>query len=87
MVRGSVQKCETLQDGSIKLSIYVNKEDIQLAFPLAYKEVNISEVSEGVTESKAEALTRLANAFQDGLDILKTELEFDEARQHEDNST
>ena len=78
MVKGLCSKVESISDGTIKLSIYVQKEDLHLAFPLVYKEVNISEVSEGVTESKAEALTRLANAFQDGLDILKTELELNE---------
>ena len=43
MVKGICQKVETLSDGSVKLSVYVQKEDIQSAFPLAYQEVSVKE--------------------------------------------
>lgn len=34
MVKGLAQKIESLSDGSIKLSVYVNKELIQNTLPL-----------------------------------------------------
>ena len=42
MIKGTCQKVETLGDGSIKLSVYVNKEDSAQAFPLAFQEVSVN---------------------------------------------
>lgn len=50
MVTGNCQKLETLSDGSLKLSIYINKEQIQDAVGLVYKDLGLSPISEGQIE-------------------------------------
>lgn len=53
MVKGVVGKCETLTDGSVKLSVYVNREDMAMAFPLAYESVFI-DLAKGTREEEPE---------------------------------
>jgi len=74
IVKGLCAKCETLSDGSIKLSIYVNKEDISLAFPLAYKEVYLS-LEE--SQNKADILTAIKSSMQQIAEILEREFKND----------
>lgn len=73
MVKGQVLKVETLQDGSIKLSIYVNKEDIHLAFPLTFHTVTVK-VSEGEEKDKDGAIALACQAIDKIKDMLMGEL-------------
>ena len=56
MVKGTVQKIETLQDGSVKLSVYVNKELIHEAVQLSFQSVNIG-LDHGTVPIEAETLS------------------------------
>lgn len=74
MVKGICQKAETLSDGSIKLSIYINKEDMQSAFPLAYKEVTVKEFEAGDT-NKDTAIHLACQGIDKIKEMLITELQ------------
>lgn len=74
-MKGTVQKFETLQDGSVKLSIYVNKELINEAVTLAYQEVDVCLLGkdrDGVGADKTEILTGIKSAMERMVDLLAT---------------
>lgn len=73
MIKGICQKAETLNDGSVKLSIYFNKEDIQFVFPLAYKEVSVKEF-EATDVNKDTAIHLACEAIKRIEDMLIGEL-------------
>lgn len=73
-MKGICQKVETLNDGSVKLSIYFNKEDIQSVFPLAYKEVSIKEF-EATDVNKDAALHLACQGIDKIKEMLIAELE------------
>ena len=74
MVKGICQKVETLSDGSVKLSVYVQKEDIQSAFPLAYQEVSVKEF-EATDINKDSAIHLTLESIKRIEEMLLTELE------------
>ena len=76
MIKGQCQKIESLSDGSLKLSIYVDRRYFSDCVPLLYQNVTVSLPDEGIIEdTRQEFYRKMIESIESLAKSMKEEIE------------
>ena len=83
MIKGQCQKIESLSDGSLKLSIYVDRRYFSDCVPLLYQNVTVSLPDEAIIEysdTRQEFYRKMIESIESLAKSMKEEIETEQNR-------